>query len=93
GIYTVKIVLNPKTNKGELTTEAVDAATALKNFGAKAQDVGVDGAWTYSDPTKTFPVGYRLIFKVEMPEDRVNDLARQLRQRDNVSRVEVTRYK
>nr|7MQ4_A Chain A, Sb1 [Thermus thermophilus] len=93
GIATFKLVLNGKTLKGETTTEAVDAATALKNFGAYAQDVGVDGAWTYDDATKTFTVGERLIFKVKMPEDRMNDLARQLRQRDNVSRVEVTRYK
>nr|7BFF_A Chain A, 30S ribosomal protein S6,30S ribosomal protein S6 [Thermus thermophilus HB8]7BFF_B Chain B, 30S ribosomal protein S6,30S ribosomal protein S6 [Thermus thermophilus HB8]7BFF_C Chain C, 30S ribosomal protein S6,30S ribosomal protein S6 [Thermus thermophilus HB8]7BFF_D Chain D, 30S ribosomal protein S6,30S ribosomal protein S6 [Thermus thermophilus HB8]7BFF_E Chain E, 30S ribosomal protein S6,30S ribosomal protein S6 [Thermus thermophilus HB8]7BFF_F Chain F, 30S ribosomal protein S6,3 len=33
--------------------------------------------------------GYFLWYQVEMPEDRVNDLARELRIRDNVRRVMV----
>ena len=35
--------------------------------------------------------GYFLWYQVEMPEDRVNDLARELRIRDNVRRVMVVK--
>nr|6NL8_A Chain A, Immunoglobulin G-binding protein G [Streptococcus]6NL9_A Chain A, Immunoglobulin G-binding protein G [Streptococcus]6NL9_B Chain B, Immunoglobulin G-binding protein G [Streptococcus]6NL9_C Chain C, Immunoglobulin G-binding protein G [Streptococcus]6NL9_D Chain D, Immunoglobulin G-binding protein G [Streptococcus] len=53
---TYKLILNGKTHKGELTTEAVDAATAEKHFKQHANDLGVDGEWTYDDATKTFTV-------------------------------------
>ncbi|QGG98686.1 LPXTG cell wall anchor domain-containing protein [Streptococcus dysgalactiae] len=53
---TYKLVLNGKTFKGETTTEAVDAATAEKEFKLFATANGVDGEWTYDDATKTFTV-------------------------------------
>nr|AHW57457.1 GB1-CMTI-III [synthetic construct] len=54
--HTYKLILNGKTLKGVLTIEAVDAATAEKVFKQYANDLGVDGEWTYDDATKTFTV-------------------------------------
>ncbi|QZT26565.1 YSIRK-type signal peptide-containing protein [Streptococcus dysgalactiae] len=53
---TYKLILNGKTFKGETAIEAVDAATAEKEFKQYATANGVDGEWTYDDATKTFTV-------------------------------------
>ena len=61
---TYKLILKGNSFSGETTTEAVDAATAEKEFKLFATANGVDGEWTYDDATKTFTV-------TEKPE--VND--------------------
>ncbi|MEF9624190.1 YSIRK-type signal peptide-containing protein [Streptococcus dysgalactiae] len=55
-LTTYKLVVKGNTFSGETTTNAVDAATAEKEFKQYATANNVDGEWTYDDATKTFTV-------------------------------------
>ena len=88
--YEVNIVLNPNLDQSQLALEKEIIQRALEN-GARVEKVEELGLRRLAYPIAKDPQGYFLWYQVEMPEDRVNDLARELRIRDNVRRVMVVK--
>ena len=89
--YEVNIVLNPNLDQSQLALEKEIIQRALENYGARVEKVEELGLRRLAYPIAKDPQGYFLWYQVEMPEDRVNDLARELRIRDNVRRVMVVK--
>ena len=89
--YEVNIVLNPNLDQSQLALEKEIIQRALENYGARVEKVEELGLRRLAYPIAKDPQGYCLWYQVEMPEDRVNDLARELRIRDNVRRVMVVK--
>ncbi|GGM99193.1 30S ribosomal protein S6 [Thermus composti] len=89
--YEVNIILNPNLDPNQLALEKEIIGKALEAYGAKVLKVEEWGTRRLAYPIAKDPQGYFLFYQVEMPEDRVNDLARELRVRDNVRRVMVVK--
>ncbi|GLV48530.1 30S ribosomal protein S6 [Thermus sp. LT1-2-5] len=89
--YEVNIILNPSLEQSQLALEKEIIGKALEAFGAQVVKVEEWGVRRLAYPIAKDPQGYFLFYQVEMPEDRVNDLARELRIRDNVRRVMVVK--
>jgi len=89
--YEVNIVLNPNLDQSQLALEKEIIQRALENHGARVEKVEELGLRRLAYPIARDTQAYFLWYLVEMPEDRVNDLARELRLRDNVRRVMVVK--
>ena len=89
--YEVNIVLNPNLDQSQLALEKEIIQRALENYGARVEKVEELGLRRLAYPIAKDPQGYFLWCQVEMPEGRVNDLARELRIRDSVRRVMVVK--
>ncbi|AEV17094.1 MAG: 30S ribosomal protein S6 [Thermus sp.] len=89
--YEVNIILSPNLDQSQLTLEKEIIAKALEGFGAKVEKVEEWGLRRLAYPIAKDTQGYFLFYLVEMPENRANDLARELRLRDNVRRVMVVK--
>nr|6I6S_A Chain A, 30S ribosomal protein S6,30S ribosomal protein S6,30S ribosomal protein S6,30S ribosomal protein S6,30S ribosomal protein S6,30S ribosomal protein S6,30S ribosomal protein S6,30S ribosomal protein S6 [Thermus thermophilus HB8]6I6S_B Chain B, 30S ribosomal protein S6,30S ribosomal protein S6,30S ribosomal protein S6,30S ribosomal protein S6,30S ribosomal protein S6,30S ribosomal protein S6,30S ribosomal protein S6,30S ribosomal protein S6 [Thermus thermophilus HB8] len=76
GRYEVNIVLNPNLDQSQLALEKEIIQRALENYGARVEKVEELGLRRLAYPIAKDPQGYFLWYQVEMPEDRVNDLAR-----------------
>lgn len=86
--YEVNVILNPNLDQTQLALEKEILAKALEAHGARVEEWGLRRlAYPIAKDTQ----GYFLFYQVEMPEERVNDLARELRIRDNVRRVMVVK--
>jgi len=89
--YEVNVILNPNLDQSQLALEKEIIGKALEAFGARVEKVEEGGLRRLAYPIAKDPQGYFLWYQVEMPEDRVNHLARELRLRDNVRRVMVVK--
>ncbi|GAB5603629.1 30S ribosomal protein S6 [Thermus sp. FJN-A] len=89
--YEVNVVLSPNLDQSQLTLEKEIIGKALEAHGAKVEKVEEWGLRRLAYPIAKDSQAYFLWYRVEMPEDRVNDLARELRIRDNVRRVMVAK--
>ncbi|MFD3004135.1 MULTISPECIES: 30S ribosomal protein S6 [Thermus] len=89
--YEVNVILNPNLDQSQLALEKEIIGKVLEAFGARVEKVEEWGLRRLAYPIAKDPQGYFLWYQVEMPEDRVNDLARELRLRDNVRRVMVVK--
>lgn len=89
--YEVNVILNPNLDQSQLALEKEIIGKVLEAFGARVEKVEEWGFRRLAYPIAKDPQGYFLWYQVEMPEDRVNDLARELRLRDNVRRVMVVK--
>ena len=87
--YEVNVILNPNLDQTQLALEKEILAKALEAHGARVEKVEEWGLRRLAYPIAKDTQGYFLFYQVEMPEERVNDLARELRIRDNVRRVMV----
>ncbi len=89
--YEVNIILSPNLDQTQLALEKEIIAKALEAHGARVEKVEEWGVRRLAYPIAKDPQGFFLFYQVEMPEDRVNELARELRIRDNVRRVMVVK--
>lgn len=89
--YEVNIILSPNLDQTQLALEKEIIGKALEAFGAQVEKVEEWGVRRLAYPIAKDTQGFFLFYRVEMPEDRVNDLARELRIRDNVRRVMVVK--
>ncbi|WP_243028237.1 30S ribosomal protein S6 [Thermus albus] len=89
--YEVNIILSPNLDQTQLALEKEIIGKALEAFGARVEKVEEWGVRRLAYPIAKDTQGYFLWYQVEMPEDRVNHLARELRLRDNVRRVMVVK--
>lgn len=89
--YEVNIILNPNLDQSQLALEKEIIGKALEAFGARVEKVEEWEMRRLAYPIAKDTQGYFLWYQVEMPEDRVNNLARELRLRDNVRRVMVVK--
>jgi small subunit ribosomal protein S6 len=89
--YEVNIILSPNLDQSQLALEKEIIGKALEAHGARVGKVEEWGMRRLAYPIAKDAQGYFLFYQVEMPEDRVNDLARELRIRDNVRRVMVVK--
>jgi small subunit ribosomal protein S6 len=89
--YEVNVILNPNLDQTQLALEKEIIGKALEAHGARVEKVEEWGTRRLAYPIAKDPQGYFLFYQVEMPEDRVNALARELRIRDNVRRVMVVK--
>jgi len=89
--YEVNIILNPNLDQNQLALEKEVIGKTLEAFGARVEKVEEWGMRRLAYPIAKDTQGYFLWYQVEMPEDRVNNLARELRLRDNVRRVMVVK--
>lgn len=89
--YEVNVILNPNLDQSQLALEKEIIGKVLEAFGARVEKVEEWGLRRLAYPIAKDPQGYFLWYQVEMPEDRVNHLARELRLRDNVRRVMVVK--
>ncbi|WP_448377623.1 30S ribosomal protein S6 [Fervidobacterium sp.] len=89
--YEVNVILNPNLDQTQLALEKEMIGKALEAHGARVEKVEEWGVRRLAYPIARDPQGYFLFYQVEMPEDRVNELARELRMRDHVRRVMVAK--
>jgi small subunit ribosomal protein S6 len=89
--YEVNIILSPNLDQTQLALEKEIIAKALEAHGARVEKVEEWGVRRLAYPIAKDPQGFFLFYQVEMPEDRVNALAQELRIRDNVRRVMVVK--
>ncbi|MDM7323864.1 MAG: 30S ribosomal protein S6 [Thermus sp.] len=89
--YEVNIILSPNLDQTQLALEKEIIGKALESFGARVEKVEEWGVRRLAYPIAKDTQGYFLWYQVEIPENRVNDLARELRLRDNVRRVMVVK--
>ncbi len=89
--YEVNIILSPNLDQTQLALEKEIIGKALEAFSARVEKVEEWGVRRLAYPIAKDTQGYFLWYQVEMPEDRVNHLARELRLRDNVRRVMVVK--
>ena len=89
--YEVNVILKPNLDQTRLALGKEILAKALEAHGARVEKVEEWGLRRLAYPIAKDTQGYFLFYQVEMPEERVNDLARELRIRDNVRRVMVVK--
>jgi len=89
--YEVNVILSPNLDQTQLALEKEIIAKALEAHGARVEKVEEWGVRRLAYPIAKDPQGFFLFYQVEMPEDRVNALAQELRIRDNVRRVMVVK--
>lgn len=89
--YEVSVVLNPSLDQSQLALEKEIIARALERFGAqvvKTEEWGVRRlAYLIAKDTQ----GYFIFYTVNLPQDQVAALEKELRLRDNVRRVMIVR--
>ncbi|WP_117238569.1 30S ribosomal protein S6 [Thermus sediminis] len=88
--YEVNVILSPNLDQSQLALEKEIIGRALEAHGARVERVE-EGMRRLAYPIAKDPQGYFLFYQVEMPEDRANALARELRLRDHVRRVLVVK--
>ncbi len=89
--YEVNVLLNPNLEPHQLHLEKEILAKTLEAHGAQVEKVEELGRRRLAYPIAKDNEAYFLHYRVALPEDRVNDLARELRLRDNVRRVMVVK--
>ncbi|TBH17264.1 30S ribosomal protein S6 [Thermus thermamylovorans] len=89
--YEVNVVLSPNLDQTQLALEKEIIGKALEAHGARVEKAEEWGTRRLAYPIAKDTQGYFLWYRVELPEERVNGLARELRLRDNVRRVMIVK--
>nr|8E6Y_A Chain A, Sa1_V90T_30C [synthetic construct] len=88
--FEVNIVLNPNLDQKQLAQAKELAIKALKQYGIGVEKIKLIGNAKTVEAVEKLKQGILLVYQIEAPADRVNDLARELRILDAVRRVETT---
>lgn len=89
--YEVSVVLNPSLDQSQLALEKELIARALERFGAQVVKTEEWGVRRLAYPIAKDTQGYFIFYTVNMLQDQVAALEKELRLRDNVRRVMIVR--
>ncbi len=89
--YEINVLLSPNLDPNQLNLEKELIARALEAHGAQVEQVEELGMRRLAYPIAKERQAYFLVYRVNVPEDKANALAQELRLRDNVHRVMLVR--
>jgi len=89
--YDLNVILDPNLNETQLRLEKDAIAAQVERLGGEITAVDEWGNKRLAYPIRKLSEGYYLIYSLELPESAARALGTNLRLRDNVMRVLVTR--
>jgi small subunit ribosomal protein S6 len=91
--YDLNVILNPSLDAAQLQTEKDYIENAVKNGGGNIDALEEWGNRRMAYAIKREREGYYLVYRVNVSEERTNEIQASLRLRDNVRRVMVVRQR
>ncbi|MCL4455610.1 MAG: 30S ribosomal protein S6 [Deinococcus sp.] len=89
--YDLNLVLNPNLDTAQLGHEKDLILQTLERLSAQVKGVDEWGNRRLAYPMQKDPQGYVLFYKLEGPKEFVAPLEKELKIRDNIRRVMITR--
>lgn len=92
-LYDLSVILNPSLDAAQLQTEKDYIETAVRNTGGQIESLDEWGNRRLAYAIKRDREGYYLIYRVNLTENKTNEVQVSLRLRDNVRRLLLVRQR
>jgi small subunit ribosomal protein S6 len=89
--YDLNVILDPNLSEAQLGLEKDAIAAQVERFEGEITGVDEWGTKRLAYPIRKLNEGYYMIYRLKLPETAPRQLATNLRLRDNIMRVLITR--